>query len=129
MRTRWGRGRGEGMRNCLGSTPQHFRNRRSPTDGENIIPDMRIKCQKKSAYHFRKSVKRKQSGKSRQSVFKDFGNFLTVAWIFWCSLIRAERRKTTKKWRRYFFVPSQEIRQELHISAFSKRRNVFCIDW
>ena len=46
-RTRGGRGRGKGVRNRLQSTPQHFRNVRSPTDGENSVPDWLIKCQLK----------------------------------------------------------------------------------
>ena len=61
------------MRNHLQSTSQHFRNLRSPTDGENIVPDWLIKnCQKnppvsQNLLPFHKSVKTKQNAKSRQS--------------------------------------------------------------
>ena len=70
------------MRKRLQSPPHHFRNRRSPTDGENIVSDWLIKFQKKSACQskisapFHKSVKTKQSGRSQESVFKTFGSFL-----------------------------------------------------
>lgn len=43
MRMQGGKGPGEGVRNHLQSTPQHFRNLRSPMDREDILPDWLIK--------------------------------------------------------------------------------------